>query len=883
MNKGSLRGFPPGGHLERPLPTDENKFLRATSYQTDGLDVWDESVPLQSIQSSSGGVWIGKRALDKWRYTLEKNRRVVVLGDSLAQGLPGPFDSWAERLSRDLGNWCGPRLTAGAGFYGLYRSGNQLGYNNGDREWRVAGTWTKLAATSTAMLAPYGQAYQTTGAATVASAATGTTTAASPVISVGTAFFTTAMIGGLISGTGLARNTWVCPLTTVLAASNGVDVTTFAGAGTLNVGTTTGEAASGTIKVVTSTGEATITYTGVGATTYTGCTTTAGTGTLSTFGGVVNVLRARIAQNAISASTTSTFTAHPNLLVWTAPMGRYATRSAPDCVYTVGSAALYCPSANFKSTDVGSLVLGVGLGATTLYYISAVTDISNATLNTGTNVVAAVGTVMLSEGRVVTDLATTNTSKVITSATANFTSFDLHTRIVGAGIPNASFIQSIESPTSATISIAATATASGVAAHIAATDQARTDWGVTTSSTTLTAVKAALTLDDIGKRVTGTGVADNTFITAVASATSATLSAAVTNATTSGQLTISATGVMDVQHIEIMDVHGVASNGNWSYSTSGGTTFTAVTNSTATPPILFQTAVTVANPTTVILRGTTTGGAAAQCQQCGIFTYTTAPSATQVKIRNTPGLCLYNVAMDGNSYFNLIQGGVGDPMAFFDFEDDNATPALGWRGLRPDLLICLFSNDPIWFPADLRKFRNNLMRLVSRCQGYADIILVNPAERSDLDPGLQARFRAVLKEVALSTATPTWFVDDGTTASNTTVTSATMAFQKDDLGKAIQGGSIPAGATITAVASATSVTISAAASSTASNVPLTITGNRIDTACAVLDLYDAYAAGGAVGYAACYADGLMFDAAHQTQVGHNDNAARLSRMLRLFS
>lgn len=65
-------------------------------------------------------------------------------------------------------------------------------------------------------------------------------------------------------------------------------------------------------------------------------------------------------------------------------------------------------------------------------------------------------------------------------------------------------------------------------------------------------------------------------------------------------------------------------------------------------------------------------------------------------------------------------------------------------------------------------------------------------------------------------------VTDGTTATNTTVTSATAAFTADDIGKPISGGTIPAAATITAVASATSVTISGAASGTAGSVTLVI-------------------------------------------------------------
>ena len=81
------------------------------------------------------------------------------------------------------------------------------------------------------------------------------------------------------------------PSTTVAAGSNGVAVSTFAGSGVLNVGTTLSwptasiSATQGSI-VVTGltggTGTATVTYTGVTANSFTGCTTVSGSGTLAT-------------------------------------------------------------------------------------------------------------------------------------------------------------------------------------------------------------------------------------------------------------------------------------------------------------------------------------------------------------------------------------------------------------------------------------------------------------------------------------------------------------------------------------------------------------------------------------------------------------------------
>jgi len=88
---------------------------------------------------------------------------------------------------------------------------------------------------------------------------------------------------------------YIAQATQVAAASNGVAVSSFAGAGTLNVVSTSGFPASGTLTAATSTGQATITYTGTTATTFTGCTTTAGTGNLTTGGLVVTVTNANIA------------------------------------------------------------------------------------------------------------------------------------------------------------------------------------------------------------------------------------------------------------------------------------------------------------------------------------------------------------------------------------------------------------------------------------------------------------------------------------------------------------------------------------------------------------------------------------------------------------
>jgi hypothetical protein len=55
------------------------------------------------------------------------------------------------------------------------------------------------------------------------------------------------------------------------------------------------------------------------------------------------------------------------------------------------------------------------------------------------------------------------------------------------------------------------------------------------------------------------------------------------------------------------------------------------------------------------------------------------------------------------------------------------------------------------------------------------------------------------------------------------------------------------------------------------------------TRCALFDIYNAYATAGATGYAAAKQAGLMYDVSHPSQLGHNDIAARVWRILRTMS
>lgn len=82
----------------------------------------------------------------------------------------------------------------------------------------------------------------------------------------------------------------------------------------------------------------------------------------------------------------------------------------------------------------------------------------------------------------------------------------------------------------------------------------------------------------------------------------------------------------------------------------------------------------------------------------------------------------------------------------------------------------------------------------------------------------------VLAEFDSSSRAPT---DGVTTLGSTTVTSATAAFTRADVGKTISGTGIPASTKIVSVTSATAVVISNAATATGSGITITIVGGFV--------------------------------------------------------
>lgn len=114
--------------------------------------------------------------------------------------------------------------------------------------------------------------------------------------------------------------------TTVAAGSNGVDINTFAGAGTLNVASTLGFGSSGNFTVVTASGTRPVSYTAKTATSFTGCTASAPGGSTVSTGAVVTP------SGAWSAAGTLLYGCH----VWGSPLWDYVCDSQTHLIDCVG-------------------------------------------------------------------------------------------------------------------------------------------------------------------------------------------------------------------------------------------------------------------------------------------------------------------------------------------------------------------------------------------------------------------------------------------------------------------------------------------------------------------------------------------------------------------
>lgn len=156
--------------------------------------------------------------------------------------------------------------------------------------------------------------------------------------------------------------------TTIASGSNGINVNSFAGSGTLNVASTTGFASpSGHVEVTTSTGGATLSYTGTTATAFTGVATTSGSGTLSTTSSVIQGTQITAAGNSckypaaspctdsgLSSSTTYYYVVESAIQNWS------SASNAPFSG-TTSSAASVTVSSVLNQGDSGNFLISGGV------------------------------------------------------------------------------------------------------------------------------------------------------------------------------------------------------------------------------------------------------------------------------------------------------------------------------------------------------------------------------------------------------------------------------------------------------------------------------------------------------------------------------------------
>lgn len=227
-------------------------FKRSCRYARDSGTGGGGASPMPSLAVVDGGLTVPRRALDRWSIPNQGLTHVCVVGDSISQGTfiqgqNGYLDGFVNRLQRVCGVAFGG--LRGAGYFGLWRSANALGYLNSAAEWTVAGVWNQTG-TGTTDLVPFQAVFNANGAANVL-------TFTPPA----------ARNPRFVKDLATFAND-----TTVAAASVGVHTNSFAGAGVLTVASTAGFPAAGTLTVIQGTLTSVITYTATTANTFTGCT-----------------------------------------------------------------------------------------------------------------------------------------------------------------------------------------------------------------------------------------------------------------------------------------------------------------------------------------------------------------------------------------------------------------------------------------------------------------------------------------------------------------------------------------------------------------------------------------------------------------------------------
>jgi lysophospholipase L1-like esterase len=236
-----------------------------------------------------------------------------------------------------------------------------------------------------------------------------------------------------------------------------------------------------------------------------------------------------------------------------------------------------------------------------------------------------------------------------------------------------------------------------------------------------------------------------------------------------------------------------------------------------------------------------------------------------ISVRDRPsprapvGPVVHNLGCPGDFLLgSFCRPSAGDPLALLE-------------DLQPDLVTVLFSNDVVVQKA--ARFGDALRNIVERVHGYADVVLIAPFE--------QRPHRRVTDAITIG--------------GSDSVRSSSASFRPTEVDTPVQGTNVPRGTTIVSVVSPGSARLSRAATGSCDGGELTIglwrdaeqqaiyraTAEQVASSmgCAFLDLYDAWAALAGAGWDAAYAQGLMLDALHPSQRGHDDIARRVEELL----
>ena len=290
--------------------------------------------------------------------------------------------------------------------------------------------------------------------------------------------------------------------------------------------------------------------------------------------------------------------------------------------------------------------------------------------------------------------------------------------------------------------------------------------------------------------------------------------------------------------------------GNWQYRVDDGPWRNAATSASARESQLCRLFVPAAVSSGVEIRGYD-GSHACVAPIAGIRLYATLPAASS-------GATVHNLGQNLATLSRFCRASAGDPLALLD-------------DIRPDLVTVMFSNDVL--VDDAARFGDRLRVLIERVNAYADVLVISPYEQR-----------------------PPRDVNDAVMRSGSAVvTSATASFVPTDIGWSVTGAGIPVETRIASVQSPDRATLSAAATASCTCGALTIGRGRDSSVqaeyraiakqvaeandCAVLDLFEAWSAMVGAGWDAANAAGLMHDRLHPSQLGHDDIAGRVRRVL----